>query len=73
MTTTKITLIAEELSKDGKTVSSTILSSNDVGATWGPQVGVFERFLKAQGFMFYPNEALGFLDDKDNFRGADSL
>jgi hypothetical protein len=63
--TTKYTFIVE----DSDTKENIIISTTTDTGTWGAPVELFQRFLRAQGFIFGIDEHLGFMDfETDKFR-----
>ena len=72
--TTKLTLIAETIDSTGKTTESVAAVSSDVGDTWGPQMQLFMRLLKAQGFLFELNAHIGVMNYTDeSFKAAEDV
>ena len=67
---TKYTFIAE----DEKTKESVIVSLTTDTGTWAEPVELFQRFLRAQGFIFGQDEHIGFMDyPTERFRDGSDL
>lgn len=72
--TTKLTLIAETIDNTGKTTESVAVISQDLGDTWGPQMLLFMKLLKAQGFVFKLDAHIGVMDyNTDTFISAQNI
>jgi hypothetical protein len=72
--TTKLTLIAETINKQGVTTGTSAVTQQDTGDTWGPQMLLFMKLLKAQGFLFGIEAHIGVMDYADeSFKAADDV